>query len=1129
MLQDSSKEEQIPEVVDNAVTPLVWASEVPGRSKLAEPVKVTLKPGAKPVRQKQYPIKWEARKGLEELITKFLEYGLLVECESEYNTPILPVKKSGGKEYRLVQDLRAINQIVQDIHPVVANPYTLLTSLKEEHKWFTVLDLKDAFFCIPLDAKSQSIFAFEWESPGTGRKMQLTWTVLPQGFKNSPTLFGNQLAKELEMWKKQNQGQGILLQYVDDILIAAKTKETCFEMTISLLNFLGQGGYRVSRNKAQIGKEAVIYLGFEISQGQRQLGNERKEAICQIPEPNSPKELRAFLGMIGWCRLWILNYGLYVKPLYEALKESKDRYLIWTPECHKSFKELKKALMTAPALGLPDLTKPFELFVHERQHLALGVLAQRLGSWKRPVGYFSKQLDNVSKGWPGCLRAVAATVLLIQEARKLTMGQKIVVYVPHMVITVLEQKGGHWLSPSRMLKYQVVLLEQDDVELKATAIVNPAMFLTTENPTEKLEHDCLITIEQVYSSRPDLKDEPLKDPDLELFTDGSSFVQEGRRIAGYAVVTTDKVLESGTLPANTSAQKAELVALKQALRMAEGKRVNIWTDSKYAFGVIHAHGAIWKERGLLSAQGSPIKYKEEVLQLLQEVQKPKEVAVMHCKAHQFGQTVINIGNRLADKAAKEAAERGILALVPVKQIKIPNLKARYSKLDEQLAENLKASQNAEGWWVTPENQISSQTNMGAVVVGIYYRPPDQEEDVDEAFFQQLEEASRSQALGLLGDFSHSDIRQKDDTAGLRSSMSLLEYIDDNFLVQDYTLTMYFQQSWRDKRLSYSGIPLNLTLDNRVADQLWVPDTYFQNDKKSFVHGVTVKNRMIRLHPDGTVLYGLRITTTAACMMDLRRYPLDEQNCTLEIESYGYTTDDIEFYWHGGESAVTGVNNIELPQFSIVDYKMVSKRVEFTTGITTVLTMTTISTHLRETLPKIPYVKAIDIYLMGCFVFVFLALLEYAFVNYIFFGKGPQRQKKAAGRAGRATGEKSRLETNRVQVDPHGNMLLNPLEIRNDVSSSDVFTSLHDPRTTTYTYDSANLQYRRATSSRDPYSRSGLDRHRLHKKGRLRRRASQIKVKIPDLTDVNSIDKWSRMVFPITFILFNVVYWLYYVH
>ena len=107
MLQDSSREEQIPEEVENAVIPLVWMSGVPGRFKLVEPGKVTLKPGARPVRHKQYPIKWEARKGLEGLITKFLEYGLLEECESGYNTPILPVRKSGGKEYRLVQDLRA--------------------------------------------------------------------------------------------------------------------------------------------------------------------------------------------------------------------------------------------------------------------------------------------------------------------------------------------------------------------------------------------------------------------------------------------------------------------------------------------------------------------------------------------------------------------------------------------------------------------------------------------------------------------------------------------------------------------------------------------------------------------------------------------------------------------------------------------------------------------------------------------------------------------------------------------------------------------------------------------------------------------------------------------------------------
>lgn len=77
-------------------------------------------------------------------------------------------------------------------------------------------------------------------------------------------------------------------------------------------------------------------------------------------------------------------------------------------------------------------------------------------------------------------------------------------------------------------------------------------------------------------------------------------------------------------------------------------------------------------------------------------------------------------------------------------------------------------------------------------------------------------------------------------------------------------------------------------------------------------------------------------------------------------------------------------------------------------------MTTINTHLRETLPKIPYVKAIDVYLMGCFVFVFLALLEYAFVNYVFFGRGPAQQKKLSERVGKTNNERMRYEEKRLR-------------------------------------------------------------------------------------------------------------------
>ena len=79
--------------------------------------------------------------------------------------------------------------------------------------------------------------------------------------------------------------------------------------------------------------------------------------------------------MTGWCRLWITNYGLIAKLLYKAQKNSP---FVWGPQQQRAFVELKRALMSASALGLLDLTKDFQLFVHERQCLALGVLTQKI-------------------------------------------------------------------------------------------------------------------------------------------------------------------------------------------------------------------------------------------------------------------------------------------------------------------------------------------------------------------------------------------------------------------------------------------------------------------------------------------------------------------------------------------------------------------------------------------------------------------------------------------------------------------------------------------------------------------------------------------------------------------------------
>jgi hypothetical protein len=103
----------------------------------------------------------EAQRGIAPHINCLLEAGLLRPCCSAWNTPLLPIKKPGGKDYRPVQDLREVNKRINDIHPTFPNPYTLLSHLPPSHVWYTTLDLKDAFFSIALEPNSQHIFAFE--------------------------------------------------------------------------------------------------------------------------------------------------------------------------------------------------------------------------------------------------------------------------------------------------------------------------------------------------------------------------------------------------------------------------------------------------------------------------------------------------------------------------------------------------------------------------------------------------------------------------------------------------------------------------------------------------------------------------------------------------------------------------------------------------------------------------------------------------------------------------------------------------------------------------------------------------------------------------------------------------------
>ncbi|XP_027725284.1 uncharacterized protein LOC114048516, partial [Vombatus ursinus] len=661
------------------LVPGVWAETNPfGLAGHQPPVVVQLSSTATPARVQQYPLTRAALLGIKPHIDRLLAAGILRPCQSSWNTPLLPVRKPGSGDFRPVQDLREVNARVETVHPTVPNPYTLLSSLDPARTWYTVLDLKDAFFSIPLAPVSQPIFAFTWTDPNTGTSSQLTWTRLPQGFKNSPTLFGSALASDLAVFRV-SYPEVTLLQYVDDLLLATSSEAICKDATLHLLQLLEASGYRISGKKAQLCSQSVVYLGFTLRSGQRLLSRGRVAAILGMPAPRDRRGLREFLGMAGYCRLWILGFAEVAKPLYEALTGEPTQF-VWGPRQQEAFDKLRKALSSTPALSLPDLSKPFRLYVSESRAVAKGVLTQPLGPWNRPVAYLSKQLDPVASGWPSCLRTVAAVAVLVREAAKLTFGQPLEISASHHLEQLLHSPPTRWISNSRLTHYQSLLLDSARISFAPPVTLNPATLLPDSPPSSPI-HDCLDTLDSIHTSRPGLTDVPLTNPDLVLFTDGSSFVQEGIRRAGAAVVTPVETLWDTALPPGTSAQRAELIALTQALRLSAGRRVNIYTDSRYAFATVHIHGYVYLQRGLLTSAGREIRNKSQIQDLLDAVWLPKEVAVIHVPAHTRGTDPQSLGNAAADKAARAAACKPLIPAMVVEPERMLPVQPSYQSSD----------------------------------------------------------------------------------------------------------------------------------------------------------------------------------------------------------------------------------------------------------------------------------------------------------------------------------------------------------------------------------------------------------------------------------------------------------------
>ncbi|KAL2102595.1 hypothetical protein ACEWY4_001763 [Coilia grayii] len=221
--------------------------------------------------------------------------------------------------------------------------------------------------------------------------------------------------------------------------------------------------------------------------------------------------------------------------------------------------------------------RPFVLYDSELEGFMTAVLMQEHGGHQRPVGYYSLKLDTTALGFGPCLRAVQAVFLAIQAIASLALDQQLTVRCPHAGNTLMSMKKVAKVSDSRWGNWQAVS-ESPNISIQKNTISNPSILIAPTSAEGEEDHHCEDIVALMDEEQP-TKEDPLQNPDLMLYTDGSSMVIEGVRCAGWAVTNNFEVMKSASMVPGTSAQQAELKALTEACKLADRKTVNVYKDS----------------------------------------------------------------------------------------------------------------------------------------------------------------------------------------------------------------------------------------------------------------------------------------------------------------------------------------------------------------------------------------------------------------------------------------------------------------------------------------------------------------------------------------------------------------------
>ena len=412
-------------------------TDLPGRTNVIEhEIKLV---SDDPVRSRPYAVPHALRDTIKTEIDSMLKMGIIEPVESPYASPIVIVKKKDGTN-RFCIDYRKVNRVTQFDAEPIGNQEEIFARLSKG-KFFSKLDLTKGYWQIPVKKSSQVVTAFI-SSEGL-----YAFKFMPFGLVNAGATF-------CRMMRIVLRGLLNVENFVDDILGYNETWPGHLQTLRQVLVRIRESGLTVKPSKCVLGYFQLPFLGHVVGNGQISPDPSKIESIKECARPTSKKQIRSFLGLVGYYRKFIPNFSSVAAVLTDMTRRGAPSKVQWSPAAEVACRSLIGSLCKKPILCLPDLDSDF-IVRTDASNFGIGaVLMQEHAGVKFPICYASRKLLSREVQYSVIEKECLALVWGIQKFESYLYGREFLLETDHQPLLYLNRAK---VANARLMRWALAL------------------------------------------------------------------------------------------------------------------------------------------------------------------------------------------------------------------------------------------------------------------------------------------------------------------------------------------------------------------------------------------------------------------------------------------------------------------------------------------------------------------------------------------------------------------------------------------------------------------------------------------------------------------------------------------------